>query len=367
MMDQTQKKWYFHHNKENLGPFTFNELQIRVQNGVVDQSTPFWCEGMAAWSLAAKIPELENLFNFATGPTFPKLPTIDASSAPSSTEERTFAASPNKKAVAAAQGPAQQPAEMSMLMELRPDEVDDRTEAIDRSKLRTATKEAARARNQNARAKIMLDASQHKGRYFVLVFFLVAILGGTFYVINQQKYTKLTGLDFHSLLSQFFSPLPTLDDVTPGDYELLKKAVAEPFAKSGPQVAIVVADKAAVITDVLIHPTFYVATNLPDGTNLDFFLHANPSTLLVEKTVDIRFPMTTALAYAKSPPIHTIDGGPLPMGEYDLAVVEDELQPPASLKLFQSLPSVASAPKFVPAGKKNSLRKINLSRGPKNE
>ena len=395
MADPTVKKWYFHLNKENQGPFSFNELQIRVQNGVVDPTTPFWAEGMAAWSLASKIPDLVNLFTLGAATAFPSsMPTVGnnlsgntnargggggaqpLSQAQQSTQtyqvqgqsKNQASFSSGRPGNMAESRPAQQsPEEMSMLMELRPNEVDDRTEAIDRTKLKKATKEAAKAHSADARAKIVFNASVHKGRYFFIILLLVGAGVGGVYVVKENKYKEIISFDFRSWFSRLMSSLPALDDVKTADFEILKKAAGESLAKAGPQIAIVMASKGAP-AEVLGHPIFYVATNLPDGVNLNFFLHANPQTLLTPQNIDIRFPMAIAQSYAKSPAVHTLEGGSLPIGEYQVTVVEDEEQTVGIKKLLGTMVAAnVAVPPYVPAGKKIVAVKTMFLGGEKND
>lgn len=57
----TPAGYYIVHNDSTAGPFTAQELQTLVSNGVVTQETFVWHPGMAGWNRAVAIPEVNKL------------------------------------------------------------------------------------------------------------------------------------------------------------------------------------------------------------------------------------------------------------------------------------------------------------------
>ena len=57
-------------NNQQTGPFDLPTLRQKVQSGEVQRETLAWKQGMATWTPAGQVPELQSLF----GPTPPPLP-----------------------------------------------------------------------------------------------------------------------------------------------------------------------------------------------------------------------------------------------------------------------------------------------------
>lgn len=53
--------YYIVHNDSTAGPFSAQELQTLVANGVVTQESFVWHPGMAGWNRAIAIPEVNKL------------------------------------------------------------------------------------------------------------------------------------------------------------------------------------------------------------------------------------------------------------------------------------------------------------------
>jgi hypothetical protein len=58
-------------NGQQAGPFNIQQLQQLVMNGQLSSATFVWKQGMAEWSEANKLIELQNLFNAAPPPPPP--------------------------------------------------------------------------------------------------------------------------------------------------------------------------------------------------------------------------------------------------------------------------------------------------------
>jgi hypothetical protein len=60
------KKYYLHDGKEQQGPFDVEELKTKN----ITKDTSIWHEGLAEWTIADNITELNDLFNKKTPPPF---------------------------------------------------------------------------------------------------------------------------------------------------------------------------------------------------------------------------------------------------------------------------------------------------------
>ncbi len=52
------KKWYLYKNKEQKGPFTWEELQAQAGEGSITASDMIWSEGMEGWAKAGQVEDL---------------------------------------------------------------------------------------------------------------------------------------------------------------------------------------------------------------------------------------------------------------------------------------------------------------------
>ncbi len=130
-------------------------------------------------------------------------------------------------------------------------------------------------------------------------------------------------------LADLISPIPEVSDVSPIDYQELKNAAGFPIDQ-GPKVAI-----AASGGDTL-SPSFYIATNLPDGARFDLFIKGVPGTLLNRTEFFTSGVIETQSGLGKSEVLKFPDGTPIPRGEYELYVVESEKQSPQAGALIDS-------------------------------
>lgn len=62
-------------NNKQEGPFNLDHIKSLIQNGQITKETLVWKEGMAQWEEAAKMTELDQLFNSPTPPPPPPPPT----------------------------------------------------------------------------------------------------------------------------------------------------------------------------------------------------------------------------------------------------------------------------------------------------
>lgn len=66
------KKYYTHDGHGQQGPFDISELKVQK----VLQSTPVWYEGLARWTPAGELNELDDLFNTVAPPVYQLHPNV---------------------------------------------------------------------------------------------------------------------------------------------------------------------------------------------------------------------------------------------------------------------------------------------------
>jgi hypothetical protein len=351
------KNWYLHLEGQPRGPLTFELMMSEYRAGRLTRETHVWCDGMAGWTLARDVAELNSIFS----------PTA-ASAAPPARSAPPAAARSSRSA-------ASSPPDSTHLVELNPREVDDRTHVLDPDKLKEAIKAATVAQKVEAKAEkkavaagIAVVAPSRGGKRKLLLA-LVGLPLIAAVAIGGAVALKLTTVDqlkanAGRMFQGLTSPLGSLDDVSPDQLELLR-AAAGANLKDGPQAAI------AASTQNPDKPTIYVASNLPDGTNLSFQLKAEPGAVLSEGPVELRFPLAIAKHLARSRSLHGPDGGALAPGEYVATVVATDEQTPDVQALLKKTPLAPVTRKLFLGGVKDAafgakleeVRKKRLEKG----
>jgi len=148
------------------------------------------------------------------------------------------------------------------------------------------------------------------------------------------------------------STLPELNDVTPEDFDELKKAAKAPIS-AGPQVAI------ALSKSDPLSPIFYVATNLPDGARFEIYVEGVPHRMLNTLSYSGKLDVTSAKRLAKSLPLRYPDGKPIPRGEYFVYVMEAPVGQPDLVykELLPLAPVARNLPNRLPQDRRLSFSK----------
>lgn len=336
-MDTSQeKKWFVYIGDHHEGPFTVEEVQNRMSGGQVTAASYVWAEGMADWKLITEVSDFSAIFN-------PKQNFFDALSIPSDPAANA--------------------------------QVPDRPEAaepiakIELSSTAHLTEKRQPAPQLDLRAPSAADPFEPKprrsGRFVLLALLLLG--AGTFgaytqglldpFLSNpavraalqtasdaaQPLLLKLT--DKVPALAEWISPIPRLDDVAEADYDELRKAAMADFQKEGPRVAVALSN-----SDPLM-PTFYVATNLPDGAAVEVYVEGVSETLLNQLSFGTSTRVTVQRKLGRSQPVRMANGQAIPRGQYEIYAVESEAQNEeikAALAGFQ--PITAKVPATLPKG-----------------
>ncbi|MCM2323623.1 MAG: DUF4339 domain-containing protein, partial [Oligoflexia bacterium] len=292
-----EKKWFVYLGDHHEGPFSVTEIQAKMHEGQVTSSSYVWAEGMQDWLVMTEVAAFETLFK----PTL--VPTPQAFPEPEAFSTDDFALpEPMLEARPVGDGPS---------AEIRRGEQPGRaaeTIELDRVQLTTSRPAAASQRMDDVEPSDVPEPKRRggrgKGRYLFLL--VVALVGGTIYYAshsdpNAQPPALRAGLqaiagatqpllgklaEAAPFLARWISPIPALQDVSPEDYAELRKAAGASLEREGPRAAV------ALSTADPLTPTFYVATNLPDGAIVDVYVEGVPETLLYQLGFSSRVSVT---------------------------------------------------------------------------
>jgi len=147
-------------------------------------------------------------------------------------------------------------------------------------------------------------------------------------------------------LAQWFSSLPDLQDVDPGEFDQLKLANQADFTTQGPKLALALSRKD------LIRPVFYTASNLPDDTSIEVLIIGRPETLLNRLHFSGVKQVSLKGGFGHTTPLVDQGGQPLPRGVYRIFAVDSSRQTPeVQLVLSQLSPLQGKIPVQIPAGR----------------
>lgn len=143
------------------------------------------------------------------------------------------------------------------------------------------------------------------------------------------------------LVSKVFVRLPPVPQVEKAEYQELQKAAQQSLSQ-GPSIAF------AVSSEDQLSPIFFIATNLPSGTQFDLIVHGISHTLLNTLQFSGTLKATTEGHLAKTLPLRYPDGRAIPRGEYQVYIVEslEQSQPQAQKELSSLSPMLRDIPGF---------------------
>jgi len=297
----TEKKWYIYMSDHHEGPYSLADLQQKMILGEATSGSYVWAEGMADWAQMTEIPVFESLlrpekvsmfqpnFALASGPT------VQAELAPQTEAMPIYEA----KVDSVAFSPSV--ATLEPVLEAHsPSVITDGLAHV--PGVTTASPPPARAKSSSS-------------LIFTLLFLILVLAGISAYSLGYFSldpfFLKLT--DAVPALSKWISPIPKLTDVSPEDYNALKLA-SQAVIENGPAYAV------ALSKEDVFFPTFYVSTNLPDGTHFQVLAEGVPDTLLNQVSFDAKVDVTIAKKIGKSAPLKFSEGKPIPRGEYKISL-----------------------------------------------
>ncbi len=385
-----EKKWFVYVGDHHEGPFSLADVQPKLAAGEVGPHSYVWCEGMGDWKPMKEVSAFEQILGSGA-----------QEAVVASEDGGTIVAAPDGfTMMATAQGESSGP-RLALVGEAVSAE-NEKTDDVDPKVLKRAEKEAAKAAKQAEKARKKAEEANarqakkraseakilgggHAGGMAVrggerivpkllrwLGFLLVLAVVGAVYVQGYldpvlrspalkagiqvaQDFARpylIQLVEKVPALGQWISPIPSLDDVAPEDYEDLRSAALVNPQKGGPRVGFALsrADPWA--------PAFYVASNLPDGADFEIYVEGLPDTLLNSLGFSGSVGARLEKLLGKSGVLKQADGKPLPRGEYVVFVMEAEKQPPDVKEILASAaPSSLKTSASLPKGRKTVAKK----------
>ncbi|HAR42657.1 MAG TPA: hypothetical protein DCS07_08535 [Bdellovibrionales bacterium] len=316
-----EKKWFVYIGDHHEGPFALAEIEAKIKGHQITSTNFVWCDGMPDWKAMAEIPAFSMLVKLATtaGPeSFTEANSQSSAELAEPSISRSIVLEPVQNVV------AQQP-EPQIVLAAAPE----RPESPESAKYKQ-DEEPKHARK--------------KGSFVGLVMVLLVLLGitGTFLgytlgyldpflnspgvragmntVTETAQPYLLKAIETVPALGQWISPIPSLNDVSPDDYEQLKNAALAKLEPDSLKVAL------ALSKTNTSSPTFYLSSNLPDGARFDIFVVGLADTLLNQTSF---FAMTTGTVLkrlGKTEPLRLSEGQMIPRGQYIVYAMEAEQQ-----------------------------------------
>jgi hypothetical protein len=356
-----EKKWFVYLGDHHEGPFSLADIQNKIAQSQVTTANFVWAEGMTDWKPMTAVPEFEALLTPGSGGEISQSPEL-AAPEPIATEVPVLSESPSLVSETVLQPLETATPTSSTLQTTTPmSAATPPSESTYRADLTGPSIEIDPTSLSKKTRRPRPPASRSfKGIVFVLLAgaFVAALMSGTLDPVLRSPSVKATLQAISSFaqpqllklsekipaLGKWVSPIPALEDVTPEDYDELKQAAMQRLDK-GPRIAI------SVSTADLFAPSFYVASNLPDGTVIDVYLEGSPDTLLNQLSFSGKTQATIDKKLGVSGKVRFGEGKPLPRGEYVAYATEGAQQPDAVHAILGSVPPVAAkVPAALPVG-----------------
>jgi hypothetical protein len=127
------------------------------------------------------------------------------------------------------------------------------------------------------------------------------------------------------------SPLPHIPNINEEEFNFLQTAAQAPLEQAGGQIAL------ALAQSPLQTPSFYLASNLPDGALFQVYCVAQSETLLNQLSFSAVRTVQLTQKLAKTDPFQTPSGSAIPAGRYTVYLILNEAQPTEVKKWESSL------------------------------
>jgi hypothetical protein len=353
-----EKKWFVYMGDHHEGPFSLEEIQGKMQAGIVTSSQYVWCEGMNDWQ---QIPEVEAVQALLRQPPLRLVPTPAPTPTPTEHREPTLTDATRMAPISAGEGTIAvsrsditAPDSNVAVAEAPP--IPAIVEApLSASLQATLQSEPAPAPSAHAdvvtiaphQASPQMEASpeevppsagsRRKSKWIRPVLWgtlfaalIAAIISGVFdpflrnpaitammHSMGDLSRPVLLKVSAHvPMISGWFSPIPHLDEISAEEWPDFMDAARTPTQGQAPRVGL------AVVQPDLLQPSFALATSMADGAAFDLEIEGVADTLLNHTDFKAKASIAVANRLGRSNPIRTIDGRPVPRGEYIVKVYE---------------------------------------------
>jgi len=341
-----ERKWFVYQNDHHEGPFSLEELQGKMGAGEVSRTQYVWCEGMADWQIMSAVREFEALVASPRSTDTESGATQMFQIAPAATDA---GAEPSAISVAIEPEPLPEASPVLVSIDTSPEtEAAPITMSIDS----TPVTSAAAGPSSTSAPSITIE-SQPRSSGFLKFFLVMSIVfvGAYGYmagyldpIVKSPAFVRTTGAirgviqpglskvaQWVPPLQMVFSPIGEIEGVLPEELSDLRAAA---ISKVPGAVSV------AIRQDELLAPTFYLASNLPNGTVLNIEVTGVPETLLSQTALTAKTQASIDQMLAKSEPLRQADARPLVLGQYTVMVsaAEDAKQSPEARAALAQLP-----------------------------
>jgi hypothetical protein len=278
------KEWFVYIDDEQRGPFSTEDIQQKLSEGVVKEDDYVWSQGIKKWKLMADVDIFAPMLR-------PQVKT-DTAGDPLLFADDFLLEDQDHHSL------------KNIRVTPEISELDQITHRYQEVKTR---------KRKRSRSVLKIGIS---------IILLAAAL--SWYLIRQWN---------DSRIQETVSTISQIQEISQEENRELRAVVTENFRDFGPSFAI-----ARSITEPE-NSVFYLAGNLPDGARLEITLEGIPDTLLDRASA---FSQTTVLmnhGLARTPPLHLPSGQTFPRGEYQVTVRLSQQQPSHFRVLLDSLHS----------------------------
>lgn len=336
-----EKKWFVYMGDHHEGPFSLEEIQGKMQAGLVTTSQYAWCEGMGDWRQITEIeafqallrqPPLRLVPTPSSQPPELREPTLtDATRmAPVTAEEGTIAVSRTDLSAQSLQSPEVAQAPASATLQADPTPVATSAQEVVTIAPHEPTIESSPIEPLQAEPRRSKKWVRPLLWVLLIASLAAAALTGVFDPLLKNTAVTTLARSLGNMvrpalvqlservpqISGWFSPIPHLEEISEADWPEFVDAARTPLAGEVPKVGL------AVIQPDLLQPSFAITSAQPDGTEFELEIEGVPGTLL--NHTDFRATAKVAIAnrLGRSNPVRTLDGRPVPRGEYWVKVFE---------------------------------------------
>ena len=326
-----ENKWFVYMGDHHEGPFSLEEIQGKMQAGLVTSSQFAWCEGMSDWQQITEVEVFQSLLKPPSLRLVPTSPGVQEPREPTFTDVTRMApVSSAEGTIAVSRTDLHAPTATASTIE---------TPAV-----ATVHSEVVTIAPHSPAATEMFEEDprpvRKKGGFrkwlrpmvwtLLLAAVVAAAVTGVFDPLISHPavlavsrtlgdLTRPSLLQLSEkvpLISSWFTPIPRLDEVSATEWEDFVDAARNPPKGGSPRVGV------AVAQPDLLQPSFLVATSLPDGTVFDLEVEGVPDTLLNHTEFKAKTRATISHRWGRTEPVRTPDGRPIPRGEYWVQVFE---------------------------------------------
>lgn len=334
-MQKKPTRFYVYRSKEREGPFTEEQMIELLRRHELKSNHFVWWEGQSDWCQCKKV-----IWPFAIPSSESSSLLLPPSALPSFNAPPLFLKNNKQNSQDKMTEFPHFKDEFSALLELGALESQDSTAIMDRSQLRVASAEAKRAEQMDRKLMTKKYPQQDRDPVLFAIRFsaltalvtVCAILASSVSGYSPtQNWAKWVGRISYTFVN-WFSPIPILNDVTPMEYQNLRK-VASDETREKIRFELVLSRETNRASQ---QPILYFTTNLPDGITYQIDVKSVTGKIIgrfkFEHQADF-FPIKNFVRLD----LRELFGKDIPQGEYIVSVREAAAQSDLGKRILNEL------------------------------